>query len=307
LRSPLGALRTTVHGSVKGVGGSRTTRIATSEGTLTTVSFRDGEGKRLKTQYFGRVPESGKATKRHLAATVAQVRDLRPDIRVAAIADGRRQLNIPEGDRLRRPRPRLPACLPASRRRFGPYCQSRLVQGLPRDAARRTRRGGKVIRSLRCYPGRAKEPRARAPVRRFLNSVVKNRIRMRYSELRAERLAIGSGAVEAVNKTLVAARMKRSGMRWHIKSGQAIPGFRALQKSGFLASAWAIMMEKGGAVANNNFAVENLAIAARKFTPSRHRAGFTITESHPRATVESRLENPSPTGKDGNWNVTSYA
>ncbi len=60
---------------------------------------------------------------------------------------------------------------------------------------------------------------------------------MRYSELRAERLAIGSGAVEAANQTLAAARMKHYGMRWHIESEQAIPGFRALQKPGFLASA----------------------------------------------------------------------
>ena len=60
---------------------------------------------------------------------------------------------------------------------------------------------------------------------------------MRYAELRAEKLAIGSGVVEAANKTLAAALMKRSGMRWHIKSEQAIPGFRALQMSGFLASA----------------------------------------------------------------------
>ncbi len=96
---------------------------------------------------------------------------------------------------------------------------------------------GKVIRSLRYYMGRAKEPRGRETIRRVLNYFVKNRSRMRYSELRAEKLAIGSGVVEAANKTLAAARMKRSGMRWYITSGQAIPGFRALQKSGFLASA----------------------------------------------------------------------
>ncbi len=50
---------------------------------------------------------------------------------------------------------------------------------------------------------------------------------MRYSEFRAEKLAFGSGAVEAANKTLAAARTKRSGMRWHNKSGQTIPGLRA--------------------------------------------------------------------------------
>jgi len=94
-----------------------------------------------------------------------------------------------------------------------------------------------VRASLRYYLGRAKELRARETIRRVLNYVVKDRIRMRQSELRAEKLAVGSGVVEAATKTLAAARIKRSGMRWHIKSGQTIPGFRTLQKSGFLASA----------------------------------------------------------------------
>ena len=154
---------------------------------------------------------------------------------------------------------RLPACLPASRRRFGPYCQKRLGQDLARDEPDGV---GQVILSLRYYLGRAKEPQGRETIRRVLNYVVKNRSRMRYSELKAEELAIGSGVVESANKTLAAARMKRSGMRWHIKSGHATPGIRASQKSGFLASAWAIMMEKRGDAANINFAVENLAIAA---------------------------------------------
>ncbi|MCY4462444.1 MAG: hypothetical protein OXC26_18930 [Albidovulum sp.] len=56
---------------------------------------------------------------------------------------------------------------------------------------------------------------------------------MRYSELRAEELAIGSGVVETANKTLAAARMKRSGMRWHIKSGQATPGLAEVRLPSF--------------------------------------------------------------------------
>ena len=36
---------------------------------------------------------------------------------------------------------------------------------------------------------------------------------MRYHALKAEGVAIGSGVVEAANKTLVIQRMKRSGMR----------------------------------------------------------------------------------------------
>ena len=49
---------------------------------------------------------------------------------------------------------------------------------------------------------------------------------MRYHALKAEGVAIGSGVVEAANKTLVTQRMKRSGMRWRIASGQAVLTFR---------------------------------------------------------------------------------
>ena len=245
-------------------GGGGVSEGSWREASCGTVSFQDGEGNRLKTLYYGRMPESGKATlKGQLATTVAQVRDLRPDIRVAAIADGA----VDNWTFLEGLDPDARAL------DFWHACQH-LADASDHIAKegwfttwRRTLRDdpdgvGKVIRSLRYYKGRAKEPRGRETIRRVLNYFVKNRSRMRYSELRAEKLAIGSGVVEAANKTLVTARMKRSGMRWHINSGQAILSFRALQKSGFLESAWAIMMDKRGAAANNNFAVENLAIAA---------------------------------------------
>ena len=59
----------------------------------------------------------------------------------------------------------------------------------------------------------------------------KHRQRMLYHALKAEGVAIGSGVVEAANKTLVTQRMKRSGMRWRITGGQAVLTFRALIKS----------------------------------------------------------------------------
>ena len=49
---------------------------------------------------------------------------------------------------------------------------------------------------------------------------------MRYHALKEEGIAIGSGVVEAANKTLVTQRMKRSGMRWPIVGGQAVLTFR---------------------------------------------------------------------------------
>ena len=53
-----------------------------------TVSFHDARGERLKTLYLGRMPESGKVTlKAQLASEVAHIRQLRPDVRIVAIAD----------------------------------------------------------------------------------------------------------------------------------------------------------------------------------------------------------------------------
>ena len=57
---------------------------------------------------------------------------------------------------------------------------------------------------------------------------------MRYHALKAEGV-IGSGVVEAANKTLVTQRMKRSGMRWRMRT------FRALIESARLRAWKAIM------------------------------------------------------------------
>ena len=58
------------------------------EAACGTVSFHDARGERLKTLYLGRMPESGKVTlKAQLASEVAHIRQLRPDVRIVAIAD----------------------------------------------------------------------------------------------------------------------------------------------------------------------------------------------------------------------------
>ena len=59
------------------------------EAACGTVSFHAAEGKRLKTLYLGRMPESGKVTlKAQLASEVAHIRRVRPEIGFVAIADG---------------------------------------------------------------------------------------------------------------------------------------------------------------------------------------------------------------------------
>ena len=59
------------------------------EASCGTVSFHDAKGKRMKTLYLGRMPESGKVRlKAQLASEVAHIRRVRPEIRIGAVADG---------------------------------------------------------------------------------------------------------------------------------------------------------------------------------------------------------------------------
>ncbi len=59
-----------------------------------------------------------------------------------------------------------------------------------------------------------------------------NRDRMNYKALRQQGINIGSGAVESGNKKVIQQRMKQSGMRWNIKSGQSVASLRAKSASG---------------------------------------------------------------------------
>ena len=177
------------------------------EAACGTVSFHDAEGKRLKTLYLGRMPESGKLTlKAQLASEVAHIRRARPEIGIVAIADGAADnwtfletLSPPSGRAGRR-----------------------------RSAYRR-----------------------RAPLRRL----------PRRWALKEEGIAIGSGVVEAANKTLVTQRMKRSGMRWRIVGGQAVLTFRALIKSGRFERAWKALISATDTPANDNISPRAAAMA----------------------------------------------
>ena len=105
-----------------------------------TVSFHDAEGKRPKTLYLGRMPESGKLTlKAQLASEVAHIRRARPRDRDRRYRRWRRrQLDLP-GDPVARNRgDRLLACLRTSANRVRPCRGARLVREVPRDPPSRS-------------------------------------------------------------------------------------------------------------------------------------------------------------------------
>jgi len=66
-----------------------------------------------------------------------------------------------------------------------------------------------------------------------------NAARMDYPHFVAQRLPIGSGAVESLCKTLIEARAKGAGMRWTRAGVQAVATLRAVRASGDWAAFWA--------------------------------------------------------------------
>ncbi len=223
------------------------------EAACGTVSFHDADGERLKTVYLGRMPERGKCTlKAQLASEVAHIRRKRPEIRISAIADAAADNWTflsgldPETEVIdfwhACEHLRVVADHAAAPHWFEKY----------REILRHDPRGiDRVIRALRHLRDTAK-PAGRADIDRELAFFRKHRHRMRYHALKQQGIAIGSGLVEAANKTLVTQRMKRSGMRWRIVGGQAVLTFRALIKSGRFESAWTAMIEGDNAPANDN-------------------------------------------------------
>ena len=225
------------------------------EAACGTVSFLDAEGERLKTLYLARMPESGKPTlKAQLASEVAHIRRARPDIAVVALADGAPdnwtflESLSPEAQGI----DFWHACehlRTASDHAVDPHwfeTYRHILRHDPHGIA-------KVIRALRYLRDKAANNRAaRAAIERELAFFRKHRKRMRYRHLSDRCLAIGTGVVEAANKTLVTQRMKRSGMRWRIAGGQAVLTVRALIKSGRFDRAWETLMRGVGTPANDN-------------------------------------------------------
>ena len=236
------------------------------EASCGAVSFHDARGDRRKTLYFGRMPEAGKATlKAEIDREVARIRELAESrLPVLAVADA-----APDNWRF------LDGLKPdAEAVDFWHACQHlNVAAGHARApdawfrAWRRVLRdepGGvdRVVRAIRYLRDKAPAQGARKELDRELAFFRKNRRRMRYAELADEAMGIGSGVVEAANKVLVVQRMKRSGMRWRIRSGQAVLSFRALHISGLFDRTWSDLMAARDAAANENHALPYCSIAA---------------------------------------------
>jgi hypothetical protein len=214
-----------------------------------TVSYYDRNGVRLCTRRMARMPEANKATlKRQLTAEVMGALIQRPDLRVVKVADGASDnwsyLSevLPVGQEVLdfyHAAEHLGAALGAAYGEGTSKYQERLetLSAVLRDAPEGVDTVMGALGRLRTrYPRRQAIHKALAYFR-------EHRHRMRYSDLRAQNLPIGSGVVEAACKTLVSQRLKRSGMRWRTAGGQAILTFRALCQSERFERAWSLLGE----------------------------------------------------------------
>jgi hypothetical protein len=66
----------------------------------------------------------------------------------------------------------------------------------------------------------------------------RNALRMRYPKFRRQHLFVGSGVIEAGCKTVIASRLKQSGMFWTVRGANAIVALRCCHLNGRFESYW---------------------------------------------------------------------
>lgn len=212
-----------------------------------TVSFYDRDGEMLSAVRMARMPESRKVTlKRSLAAEVLGVLAQRPDLKLVKVADAASDNwtflaeQIPDGPELvdfYHAAEHLSDGVAAAygdgtveaRQRFNDL-RHKLLEN-PNGVEQ-------VIHALAYLHRKHLRSERIATVLKFFR---KNRKRMRYAEMKAQNLPVGSGVVEAACKTLVAQRLKLSGMQWGMEGGQAVLLLRGWAQSERFDRAWAML------------------------------------------------------------------
>lgn len=211
-----------------------------------TLTFCDAEGDMLGAIRMARAPEPNKRTlKATLAADLTAVLRKAPGVKLVKVADG-----VDDNWSF------LTGELPAGDEALDFFHASEHLHDAVADAygdgTRKTRHRYEELREiLRDEPGgvgrviraldylRSQHPRSEH-LRRCAAYFRKHRHRMDYAGLKAKGLPIGSGLVEATCKTLVAQRLKLSGMRWGT-GAQAILTARGWDQSERFHQAWALL------------------------------------------------------------------
>jgi hypothetical protein len=207
-----------------------------------TVSLYDADGERLHTVRFGRMPESHKISlHRQIVDELQTMRARYPTASLQAVADGAKdnwriidEIAETLGCEIERTTDYFHAAehLADGLRAAGATIEEIAEWSLTlRDAADGTER---VIEELAVRMSETGSNTVAAELNYFIGQAA----RMDYATLAETNRPIGSGVQEAACKTLVAQRMKHSGMSWRDAGGQAVLTLRGLAQSGRLGHAW---------------------------------------------------------------------
>jgi Uncharacterised protein family (UPF0236) len=94
----------------------------------------------------------------------------------------------------------------------------------------------KLVGTLRSI--KSDNPEVAEKIRTEADYFERNRERMRYPKFRGQHLFVGSGVIEAGCKTVIASRLKRSGMFWTVRGANAIVALRCCQLNGEFENYW---------------------------------------------------------------------
>jgi hypothetical protein len=94
----------------------------------------------------------------------------------------------------------------------------------------------KLVAALRAL--RSPHPEVLEKIRTEADYFERNAERMRYPQFRRQHLFVGSGVIEAGCKTVVASRLKRSGMFWTLRGANAILALRCSYLNGRFEDYW---------------------------------------------------------------------
>jgi hypothetical protein len=94
----------------------------------------------------------------------------------------------------------------------------------------------KLVGTLRSIE--SANPEVKEKIRTEADYFERNAERMRYPKFRGQHLFVGSGVIEAGCKTVVAFRLKRSGMFWTVRGANAILALRCCHLNGEFEDYW---------------------------------------------------------------------
>jgi len=211
-----------------------------------TLAFCDEQGDLISAIRFGRAPESKKVTlKDTLAKDLAHILAEHPQLRIAKISDAGNDNfefleSLPDGPLILdffHATEHLGAAIADA---YGDgKMQTRHTFERLRERLLTEDAGAEAVIAALAYLHK-KFPR-RVTIEKTLRYFRKHKHRMRYAKWRREGYPIGSGVVEAACKTLVAQRLKLSGMRWASRGAQSILTMRGWDQSERFDEAWALV------------------------------------------------------------------